>query len=156
MRQKYQRQVANDFKEWLYVLLGQDHVRFGSSVAESLARPEKAGGTACSFRHLEDEKCPRRYQQKSKSLSPGKWTFEIQRRKECENNKRYNFLDGFELRRGINGAAKPVRRNGQTIFKKSEAPTYEDDRQKRHLFVTKVPIPSGGHEGIGADQQKDW
>ena len=29
MRQIYRQQVANDFKGWLYVLLGQSHVRFG-------------------------------------------------------------------------------------------------------------------------------
>jgi hypothetical protein len=105
---------------------------------------------------LEDEKCPSGYQEKPKALSPAQRAFEIERRKKRKNNKRYNFLDGFELRRGLDSAAKSVRRNGHTVFEKRQAPTYEDDRQKRHFLVTEVPIPGGGHESVGADEQQDW
>src|SRR6266446_6600694 len=64
-------------------------------------------------------------------------------REDRENSEGYHLLHDLELGRGelILKIPDPIRRHGDSVFKKRNEPTNRDCLPKRHVRVKQVPIP---------------
>jgi hypothetical protein len=111
-----------------------------------------AGAPAGLERAAKDEEGACSDQGEADAIVPGDPLLKVDNGKDGENHQRNDLLDGLELGGGVDGAAVTVGRHRQAIFDKGQPPTDQDDRRKRHLFEAQVPVPSGGHENIGAEQ----
>lgn len=91
--------------------------------------------------------------------------FKKQQRKNHENGKRNGFLDGFKLnqikRAAIFFKTTFVGWHLKQIFKKSQAPTDNDDSKQTQIFAPgvvfkfEVAVPGKRHEGVGDEQEQD-
>ena len=82
-----------------------------------------------------------------------------------KHDQRYRFLKYFQLPQAERPAgyvaADAVCRNLKAVFKKSDAPTQNDDRRQakfaepRHLAEFEMPVPRKRHEKIGNDKKND-
>jgi hypothetical protein len=66
-------------------------------------------------------------QRESYAEVPPEFLPQVKNRKYRENRKRYDFLNGLQLRGIEFVGADAVCRHLKTVFKKSDAPAYEDD-----------------------------
>ena len=86
-------------------------------------------------------------------------------RKRDEHREGDDLLQDLELhkveRSAVAHEAQAVSRNLQAVLEERYAPTDEDYRYKRqvlkplHLRHLQVPVPSEGHEYVGADKKQD-
>ena len=77
----------------------------------------------------------------------------IDGREDDEDRQGDDFLDGLELCRGKGAVADPVGRHLEAVFKKGDAPAYQNDHPQLFHLELEVAIPGQGHEQVGADKQ---
>ena len=122
-----------------------------------LCAGEMTAGSPCRLNSpfVKHEEGAGRDQCKAETLAQRDRLAQIEERENGEHREGDHLLHRLELGRGVHGAAEAIGRHRHAVFDEREPPADEDDRNQRHLLVAQVPVPGGGHEDVGPDQQKN-
>ena len=91
-------------------------------------------------------------------MIPFEALIEIEHGKKPEDDEGDGLLNDFQLRRVEILGGQSVCRNHKAIYKKSDTPASQDDKNHRTagVFVFQMAIPGEGHEDVGYDEEQKW
>src|SRR5664279_1279881 len=117
------------------------------------AQPYFAGcGRASPF--LENDRDRADHHGKSQEVVPLQWFPEIQYREDRKHSQRDDLLDGLQLRRRELVGADAVGGYLETVFRKGDHPTDEDDLEQGRVAIFQMAVPGEGRKcwrGSGAE-----